>query len=227
MPYYQGGYYLVKLKELHFGSLVGRRILTPSSCLNDNCIDSWAYSWAGQEDKAYALERYDWSKEKLRAVEKWVDAQFEAGQVGWVEVFRTLEAAKEYKQLFFEEEEVLYIGISFSEQQQQELVEYFSPPHYQEGQVGLQQFLCQKTPENPAGEVLGYDLIGVEIDSSFHSLHCHDLQATLEQEFDVEFNANGLIREGKDWKVLVDYCNDENSGLAPVLWFYVKMKKYE
>ena len=222
MLYYQAGYYLTKIKTLDFGSLVGRKVITASSCLNDNYLDSWAYSWAGQEDKAGVLEEYGWPIEKLKAVEQWVDAQFDAGQVGWTQIFRTLEAAKEYRQLFFEDDNnILCLGISFSATEEQDLREGLC------SQVGLQQFIAQQIPENPTGKVLGYDLIGVEIDSSIHSLHCHELQADLEQKFDLGFNEYGLIETCQDWSAVIDYCNDENTGLTPVPWFYAKVKLYE
>lgn len=228
MLYYQGGYYLLQSRPIEFGSIKGKNLWTASACLNESYLDAWSYSWAGQEQKLAICEKYGWSPAQLVALEQWVDQQLEAGHLGWVNVFQNLATAKAYKALFFEQEEVLCLGISFAASQQQALIQHCGPSSKLEGEIGLRQFLSQAIPENPAGKFLGYDLIGVEIDGSFHSLHCHDLQPILEEKFNLSFNDYGLIEEAANWQAVLEYCNDEQeAGLEPVPWFYVKVKLYE
>lgn len=227
MLYYQGGYYLLQPKPIEFGSMKGKILWTASACLNETCLDAWSHSWAGQEEKFSICQKHGWTFAQLAALEQWVDQQMKAEQIGWVDVFKNLETAQVYQMLFFEEEELLCLGISFAASQQQALIQHCAPSSLEEGEIGLRQFLRQAIPENPAGKFLGYDLIGVEIDGSFHSLHCHDLQPVLEEKFNLSFNEYGLIEECADWEPILEYCNDEQAaGLEPVPWFYVKVQGY-
>lgn len=222
MLYYQAGYYLLQFQSPDYGSIQGKTLWTASSCINTTCLDAWSHSWAGQEQKENIQQKYGWSPAQFTHLEQWTDQQLEAGQIGWVDVFQNLATARAYQAQFFEQEEVHCLGISFAPSQQQALIEHFNPPSPTEGEIGLRQFLRQAIPENPSGQFLGYDLIGVEIDGGFHSLHCYDLQPFLEEQFGLSFNAYGLIEEGADWEAVLAHFEEE-----PVPWFYVRVKLYE
>jgi hypothetical protein len=44
------------------------------------------------------------------------------------------------------------------------------------------------------GETLiGFDVIGIELDGGFHSFHCHDLSTDLARRFSLEINEYGLF----------------------------------
>lgn len=229
MNYYQAGYYLIKINKVDYGSLINRELMTASNCINESFFDDWSFSWTIEgEDKEKVSEEHGLTPEKINDLQNWVDFKFEANKIGWQNIFYSLDALEEYKEKFFKERtDLIKMGLSFSATETEDLLEAFEPRPENGGEIGIRHGLMQKLPENPAGKFIGYDIIGVELDGTFHTIHCHDLQNELESKFGLAFNENGLIENCATWKEVTDFCNDPSNGLEPVPWYHCKVKIYE
>lgn len=229
MKYYQAGYYLIKINKADYGSRKNREIITVSDCINDSYFESWSFSWtiAGKE-KSKIVKEIGLSEERISHLQNWVDKKFELNKIGWHNIFYSLDELNEYKSEYFNDRnDLVVLGLSFSETEINDLIEEFKPQGEKDGEIGIRYALRQKNRENQKGRFIGYDIVGIKLDGCFHTIHCHYLQNELTNKFGIKFFANGLIKSCEDWKMITDYCNDESNGLEPVPWFHCKVKIYE
>ena len=216
MKKYIGGYYLIKPREMDFGSLKDQQVLTCSSCINDPLFDSWTISWAEPIEHQVEVLRNELgiSEQKQLEIQRWADQKFEEEKIGWLEVFQDLETVKYYSENFFshiEEKEILMIV--FPEDETEAFLKHFSPHKENIGASGIYQNLKLKKEFSSADESgirLGWDLIGVEYGgSNFHTFHCHDLSSELTEKFGLKINKHGLIESIGKSKEELDNMNDE------------------
>ena len=229
MKFYQAGYYLIKINKADYGSIKNRELMTASDCINDSYFDSWSFSWAiDEKEKSKIAKEIGLTEEKIEHLQKWVDDKLELNKIGWQNIFYSLEELNEYKSEYFKNRnDLITLGLSFSETELEDVIEEFKPQKDKVGEIGIRYALRQRKAENINGKFIGYDVIGIELGGSFHTIHCHDLESELTNKFKIEFFTNGLVKSCKDWKKITDYCNDESNGLEPVPWFYCKVKLYE
>ncbi len=228
MNYFQAGYFLVKLNEEYFGTVSTRKLCTASTCINDSFLDTWAFSWVVDTDRAALAQELEISQDKITDLQNWAELNMEENKIGWPNVFYALDALIDFKNTFFQSrKDLVSLGLFFSETEARDLMDEFEPITKQDGEIGLSHALRQKVPENQDGEFIGYDLIGIEMSGDFHTIHCHGLEEEFAHKFGIEFLDNGLIKSCDDWESLTDYCNDPSNGLEPVPWFYCKVKKYD
>ena len=136
-----------------------------------------------------------------------------------------LETLTEYKSSFFPKAESEILSINFPESERTELLNLFNPEKTSFGEIGLSTNLKKGIKESEDELTLGYDLIGIEDSSEFHSFHCHDLASDLIEKFGIEINEFGQINENDKWTEMVEYMNDEKNGFESSPWFYVKVNK--
>ncbi len=227
MTYFLGGYYLIKLRPVAFGSLESKCLLTCSSCINDSLLDNWSYSWTTDNDKNLndLTESYKIDKNVISELRAWVDIKLEEKKIGWIDLFRNLETAKAYRRNFFADvQDVKIIAIYFNEQEASDLVDKFEPEKEIQESIGLYQNIKNRTPEITDGNEIfrGFDIIGIELDGSFHTFHCHDLANELAEKFNIHINQFGLYDNIPNFQEVSEYMNDENNGFEPVPWFVVK-----
>ncbi|UKJ09121.1 hypothetical protein [Solitalea lacus] len=229
MNYYLGGYYLIRLRPMDFGPLVGKTVHTCSSCINNSLLESWAYSWTSDNNLQIDTIKKDYSvnDNTVSKIRQWVDRKFEDKRIGWNSVFADLETAKEYRQIFFSHlTDVKIMAVYFSESETNDFVGEFKPEGENSGTIGLYENLSNRIIESESTkeELLGFDLIGVELDGSFHTFYCNSISEDLLNTFGLNANEYGLFNDRIDWKPVVVYMNDEVNGLEPVPWFVAKVK---
>lgn len=229
MDFFLGGYYLLKPKPLSFGSRTAKTVLTASECINDNLIGFWAYPWdkKARKDSAQAQEVFGLDRAGVDSIRQWVAEKTAANLIGWESVFFNKQTALEYKEKFFSHiDEVVLLAIYFNEDQRAEVVTEFRPESDEFGEIGVYKSLMRRMLEADAqGEdLIGFDLIGMEVNSGFHSFHCHDMANDLISKFDLVLNQFGLFDEPNSWNAILNYMNDEDTGCEPVPWYVTKVK---
>jgi hypothetical protein len=229
MKYYLGAYYLIKLRPVDFGRIMGSKILTCSSCINDSYLDSWSLSWTneGKGDLERPKQLFGLSDSRIKEIQQWADKQFDDNKIGWINIFADFLTLNEYKSRFFQyDRDSKIISINFPETEKNALLIDFKTNKQNIGAIGLWNNLNRGIPEilDDSEIILGYDLIGIESGGDFHTFHCHDLSDDLIKRFKLKINEFGLISKYDDWTDLTNYMNDENNGFEPVPWYFVKVK---
>lgn len=227
MNSFLGGYYLIKLRPVTFGSLESKCLLTCSSCINDSLLDNWSYSWTTDNGMNLndLIESYDIDRNVISKLRAWVDKKLDEKKIGWIDLFRDLETAKAYQRNFFADvQDVKIMAIYFGEQEATDLVDEFEPEKEIQESIGLYQNIKDRIPEIIDDKEIfrGFDIIGIELDGSFHTFHCYDLANELAQKFNINTNQFGLYDNIPNFQEISEYMNDENNGFEPVPWFVVK-----
>ena len=230
MNYYLGGYFLIKLRPISFGSLENRSVFTCSRCINDTLLDDWSYSWTTYNNSGISAikKNFELNDAAIQSIRIWTDTKYDDEKsIGWGDVFFDTGTASNYYTTYFSHlKGVKLFALYFNEQEAQEIVNEFSPTESTQGLIGLVDSLQEKIKEDDkAGEIIiGYDLIGIELGGYFHSFHCHDLVNDLVTKFGLSFNSYGLFDNTDNWDAVVYYMNDEDNGFEPVPWFLAKVK---
>lgn len=228
-PYYLGGYYLIKQKPIDFGSSKSKVVCTCSTCINDSLLDDWSYSWTTKNNSQIKdiKQGYQINDDTVSSIRQWVDEAFDEKKIGWVNLFEDLTKAKEYKSRFFSHlPDTKIVGIYFTEDEGNILLSEFTPQGESAGSIGLYDNLSKKIHEQDSVNELfiGFDIVGVELDGSFHTFYCHDIANDLAERFGLTINQYGLFQAIRQWQSLLDYMNDEQNGFEPVPWFICKVK---
>jgi hypothetical protein len=229
MRQYLGGYYLMKLRPIKFGTLTDSIIYTCSDCINDNLIESWAYTWTtNNNDQIEAIKNdYSIDDDSVFSIRSWVDEKFEENLIGWPDIFVDIETAVAYKQNFFSHlTDIKLFALYFNETEAERILQEFKPKSEKEGESGLYKMLSKRIvdKDNMNETLIGFDIIGIENGGDFHSFHCHDIGQELLDKFGFTFNKYGLIEQCNDWTPLLDYFNDDENGCEPVPWFLAMTK---
>ncbi len=230
MDYYLGGYFLIKIRPISFGSLENHSVFTCSSCINDTLLDDWSYSWTTDNNKGISTIKKDFelSDEAIESIREWTDVKYDdENLIGWGDVFFDADTAKNYYTTYFSHlNDIKLFALYFDAKEAQEIINEFSPTDSSQGLIGIADSLKRKINENSkVGEnTIGYDLIGIELGGNFHTFHCHDLFSELAVKFGLSSNASGLFNNTTNWDTVVEYMNDEDNGFEPVPWFLAKVK---
>ncbi len=230
--YYNAGYYLIKKHPIDFGIDNGKIVATCSGCINITAFDFWALCWTMQLDNKDKSE-LGLNDQSIKQIQEWTEKRFYDGRIGYGNVFPDLKMALEFKDLFYKDRpEIEILAIDFSETETNNLIEDFAPGenagfNFNNGVFGLRDNLLKKNYEtaDTISDFLGFDFIGVECDGTFHSFYCHDITKELIDKFGLTLNEHGLFESIPDSDLIRDYLNSQETGLEPVPWYIVKVKK--
>lgn len=226
--YYFGGYYLLRPKAISFGADKGKLTQTTSACINEALLDTWIYSWfkSSKKELETVKKKFCIDDEAISQIQHWADQKYESGKLQWIDNFADLETAAEFKNQFFSHlQDVNIYSIYLSATDARALIQSFNGEA--EGEFGLRKNLLAGIPEEADSneQLLGYDLIGVELGGKYHSFYCDNQTSQLLAEFKLTLNENGLFENIEDWSPVVAYLNDEKNFFEPVPWFVAKTKR--
>lgn len=227
-PYYLGGYFLIKNKLFGLSPDTDEIVQTCSGCINTRVFDYWCWSPANNrltEDEKTALGL---DAEKIRVMQTWVVEKFNEGKIKWGDVFSNLETVQAFKTLFFAHRDDLYIqAIYLSETDTHLLIADFDYEEVKRGRFSIWHNLNEKIREvsDSTEELLGYDLIGVDIGGRFHSFHCHGIGKELAGRFGLTLNQHGLFSHIPDPQAIRSYLNGGTAPVEPVPWYIAKTKR--
>lgn len=226
MDYYKAGYYLIKTRPIGFGNFKDKEVLTCSSCINDTLLDTFSRPWTiHKNEKEDAIKDFDIDYKTIESIHTWTNQMDTENKIGYPDLFNSIDSAREYRDRFFQHlNDVKILGVYLPIAEKDDLIKHFEPQGEKMGEIGLRCNLRKQEIDNDKENVLGFDLIGIEIGGDFHSFHCHDLYGDLKRDLEIELNDYGLINNDTKWKELVDYMNDEDKGFEPVPWYFVKIK---
>ncbi|ENP9364496.1 hypothetical protein [Escherichia albertii] len=232
MEYYSGGYFLLHclpLNHLH-PQLNGKLLLTCSTCFNESLFGDWALSWTSHTDSLYdanttihehinaAFAIDDSARERIHI---WADKKFDEGKIGWIGVFMDAATAIEYKKTFFAgTDNTWLLALYFSEHDANRFL-----ARYKNEGVPVKLATREREKSCANEQLLGYDIVGLDLGGEFHTSHCHNLHAELHQRFGLTLNEYGLYNNIPDWQPVVDYMNDEKTACEPVPWGIARIKQ--
>ncbi|RYE56776.1 MAG: hypothetical protein EOP48_07255 [Sphingobacteriales bacterium] len=229
MKFFFGGYYLLRLKPLLFGTEKGILVYSSSECINDNLVGSWSYAWLNDSDEQAeeAKENLQLTDELIESIRDWVAVKQVENKLAWPNIFSDIDSMFEYRRRFFSHiENVATVGLYFDEESTEQILKQFKPTSNQIAEIGLRSLLSQKLEEfeKENEDLIGYDFIGVDIAGSFHTFYCHDKARELEKKFGLSLNSYGLFDSSDNVPGVLEYINTTTNGFEPDPWFAAKTK---
>jgi hypothetical protein len=82
---------------------------------------------------------------------------------------------------------------------------------------GVSEVLQQRVPMAAGGQRLGYEVLGLDGDGTFHSWICNSLEGDAATELEVRPNENGFLETLADAERVARWANDGERG-EPVFW---------
>lgn len=222
MDHYLGGYYLVEglPRPAQLSHFLPATLWTISSCLCKVYPDTWALSWvtATPVDYDAARTRLGLDAASLRTLQGRVDTAFEAERFGWPNVWLDRASAEEfYHQYLAAVPDVRLLAVALPAAFLDGFLQQHTPlPGF--GACGLYQLLHRRIKLVDPGQLLGYEILGVEQGGSCHSFLCNYLEVPYRQELQVCFNEHGLIDDYADAVRAAGYTNLPTTGAEPVPW---------
>lgn len=230
-PYYLGGYFLIKNKTFGWSPDTNGIVQSCSSCINTQVFDYWC--WSPSNDRLTENDKTDLGLDagKIRAIQAWTVNKYKHGELRWGRVFSDLETVQVFNNLFFAYQDDLHIqAIYLSEQDTQSLITDFDHEEVNGGRFSIWHILRERIREVPDSdeELLGYDLIGMDIGGSFHSFHCHGISGIYEElakQFGLTLNQYGLFSHIPNPQSILSYLNSRTARVEPVPWYIAKTKR--
>lgn len=212
--YYTGGYYLVELKPIENGKDKGKYIYTSNPCYNTSAYDDWVLSnvYKNQIEKIPKIFEID--ENKLNDINKWADKKFFNDEILQGPVLPNLDISNEFKNLFYKNRnDIEVLRIDFSKTEAERLIKEFAPGANPEinlfnGEMELRRNLIKRENRIDSNmEFIGFDIIGIECDGSYHNYDCFDIHDRLFNKFDLRINKYLLIENIENPTEISDYFN--------------------
>lgn len=220
------GYFLIGVRPYQLPGEHELRLPTVSNCINTCFPDTWALDWVQTPaDQLQRLEAdYGIGPHSLDAIREWADPAFGRGDWAWPNVLTSLEAARDAYRRFFRPLRLRLLGLALPEDQLEIALASLAPVHPREGDCGLYTMLKRGLPATP-GEILGYEIMGVEQGGSLHSFYCNHLQQAY-RGIGLALNVHGLLPDFASARQALELTLDEATGAEPVPWFSFRVTEY-
>lgn len=207
--WYTIGYYIVEPVTKPEGiSLPCKQILSASNCISIHHPDLDEFFWLGREEKARKYqEKFGLSDCAFLQFKEDISVLLDEMKMGTDGMFRYLEDAGElYQKYFFGNGEIHIIGISVEASYAGVLQQEMGDSAWLRKQEGVK------------GNLLGYEIIGWDI-SGFHSYLCNGLEKTIEADYLLKVDYQGLIQN--PYEEVVDFAKRIEGMGEPVEWIPV------
>ncbi|KAA5543542.1 hypothetical protein [Adhaeribacter rhizoryzae] len=228
MRYQLGGYFAMQLNR---PANAPHPYFTVCTNFNDSLLDYWAWqpmAWLKhEEDLTKIKEKFALSDQRLEAIRTWVAAKETEGKLSFGKIFSDLKTAKAYRAQFFNHlPNTCILSLSFLKEDVQEtlqMIKINGMGHAGHLWENLTRHL-KPDPEEP-GEVIGYDVIGVELGvETLDSFLVHG--KNLFEPLGVQVNQYGLVPDETKEKEIINFMNNPDNPVAPELWYWAQVKLY-
>jgi hypothetical protein len=219
MKYYSAGFTSIIKSKSKYGK---KFAMTASACINNIFPNDWAVPYCGisECEKSIIME---YLKTDIFMIHKEIESNIESNKFGLPNIFMNYNDMNKFnKNHCKKNDDLIEVGLSIPEIELEKIIEDLAETTRTINDVGLYKSL-QNRRETTAQESYGFDIIGLEVDGSFHSFHCHDLENHFLTNFNITLNNHGLIKTLEECLKIVAWINTEESGCEPVNWYICRV----
>ncbi len=226
-----GGYFLARpaKRSVHMNAgLLPETLFTATDCIVDLVPNTWSIEWTQdtQAARQEAAAKFGLKGSELESFTAWCTSALAGGELGWPDVFLSLDVALRVKREFLSRATSLaVIGIALP----YDLVSTFLAETRVEagqGEPGVVTAVRAGRAPSAEGQVLGYDVLGWDF-GGFHSYICNGLETEFADVFELKPNRWGFFDQLNDARRCADHCNLETTGAVPALWMPWRVAIYD
>lgn len=192
-------------------------IVSACSCLAPIAPGPWMLSWAGRDSgpaAAFGVKRED--------IEPWADERFDTGDIGWPDLFASVDVAHAFVTRFGIED-ALVLGLAVADRHVDALRALEQPRGPNVGREALFDALECDAPADPHGEVLGFELRT----ATLSGLECSWICNRLEEVAPARCGRFGLIEDADEAERAADFVRRGEVGAEPGLWLPWRITLHE
>jgi hypothetical protein len=218
--YRVGGYFLVRVadrEECMASELLPDSFITVSRCLTDIFPESWAI---GDGNGSEESNGFDLPRQALGTVKREVASHFKNRYLGWPNVCYSTSIARQLAQKFLSHlssQDMALIGVALHQEYVPEFL-HVEAPGAGDAPQGVYDAIAYGMRLEPGGTVLGYDVLGLDDNGSFHSWLCSGLEDDIYERFGIRPNAAGLLNSMEEAIQCALYAASDDVDAEPVLW---------
>lgn len=227
--YVCAGYYLSKVLEARCRSVsIHSPIITISTCLADTLPGPWAFTWIkmNEEERNRAAERCGLAS-RLRDFMEWTTQRATGGTIRYPNVLSSIELAHELLDHFrIDTKNWRLLGLGLKGALVERFIEEYKPRRKGEWTNGIFDLLTLRRALDPRGQLLGYDVLGVEAAGTVHSWLCNSVEELVAEKFSICPDSTGLLKTYSDAETVATYLSDPETGAEPVPWHPWALAQY-
>ncbi|MBA3533295.1 MAG: hypothetical protein H0T73_15350 [Ardenticatenales bacterium] len=218
--YRVGGYFLVRVadrEECMASELLPESFITVSPCLTDIFPESWTISEGLSMEEANG---FDLPRHSLSNVKHEIASHFQNRYLGWPNVCYSTTIARQLVERFLKhmgQQEMALIGVALHQAYLPEFLHVEAPGEGDSPQ-GVYDAIAYGMQMEAGGTVLGYDVLGLDDNGSFHSWLCNGLEDEIHEQFGIRPNGNGLLNSIEEAMQCALYASSDDVDAEPVLW---------
>jgi hypothetical protein len=221
--YICGGYFVAKIARSYRKSeFLPSAIVTVSNCVTETLPDQWAIDWisATQEQRKEAAFKCGIDASDLKRFIMWTTERVNREEIGINNVIFSKTAAEDLLSTFvFDRTDWRLLALGLRKENLEEFLSSLEPTYQGPRTFGVHDAICRREAPDPAGEIIGYDVLGMNGYNEFHSWLCNLLEERVAAEFGIRPDANGLLATYLEAKACVEYIHRPTTGAEPVAWF--------
>jgi hypothetical protein len=207
--YVCGGYFIVRTAnsagpvefcEICKAKLPPGEILTMSTCLTVTLPHNWSYQWVNVTDEERRRRAQFWglAESDLNDFIKWTTERQRAGEIGYPNVLRTLDTARDLLRRFpISRNGWNLLGLGLWRDNAASFVAEYAPIRENELLPDIAEAVSRELALDPSGQVIGYEVLAWEV-NGFHSWFCSLSNQDVSQELGIRPGPNGLLESYDD-----------------------------
>jgi hypothetical protein len=208
------------------------QVLSASECLCPRFPGTYVIHWSSdsEDERKHQFEKIGLTAERQKEATDWATERFDQA-FGWPNVFYRLEDAVAARTCFFPFADLRIIGLGLSLEYVESFVDYATPPPQQPGYApigscGYYETAQRHAPLPEGGNLLGYELVNVDVGLLTCSWLCLLLEKHCALKLGVFPATNGLLRDLDSTKQCLEEITNGKMGMERGLWFPWALVEY-
>lgn len=124
------------------------------------------------------------------------------------------------KELTFDKSNWRLLSIGLKQDDVDGFLSEFEPATQTEpGMFGIPYMVRQREAPDPAGDLIGYDVLGINGYGECHSWLCNSLEEPISAELGIRPGPHGLLATYSEADACAEYASKPEVGAEPMLWY--------
>lgn len=221
--YVCGGYFLARVaRNYRRSAYLPNAIVTVSDCFTDTLPDSWAIDWmnVSQEERREAALRCGLGPGDLESFIVWTTERVNRKEIGISNVIFSKSTADDLLRRFtFDPTDWRLLALGLRGDKTDQFLLSLQPTYQGPGTFGVYDAICRRNAPDPAGDLIGYDVLGMNGYGECHSWFCNSLEEPISAELGIRPGPDGLLATYAEAEACAEYASRPEVGAEPVSWY--------
>jgi hypothetical protein len=226
--YVCGGYFLARVaRSYRKSAFLPNAIVTVSECLTQTLPNSWAIEWMQDDQKRRqeSARRCGLDGDDIERFILWTTERVNRDEIGVNNVMFSKSTADDLLQSFaFDRTDWRLLALGLRKDRIESFLANLRPDQGPRT-FGVRDAVKHRKEPNPKGDLLGYDVLGMNGCGEFHSWFCNSLEERIATELGIRPGPDGLLATYAEAEACAEYAARPGAA-EPVAWHPFAMINY-